>query len=167
MTADEQRELAQMLAEMGYDRATRTWKAPPVDRRKQLLKIGKNIVMAGASVGAAYLLTSVMPGPPHLPVSLVPFYLGVALATRLGCRKTGWYAWIMALPAFYMDENVACLPWLTLAVVTLAVIASIGTRDRPGRGPARRPLSPPQSQPLPSGPADGPLAALFGLPTGA
>jgi len=168
VTADEQRELAEMLAEMGYDRATRTWNQPIIEHRKWSVRVGKNIVMGAACIGAAWLITSALPGPPHLPIGLAPFFLGVALAAKLGCRKTGWYAFGLALPAFYMDASVACLPWIALAIATLAVIASIRSRrDRPGRDPRRQSTVPARSPSSPSFRLDGPPSAPFGSTTGA
>jgi hypothetical protein len=128
MTEAEQRELAETLADMGYDRASRTWKTPAADRAS----LSKLAIGAACIVGAC-LVATVIPGPPHLPISLTPFYLGVALAARL---KSGWFAFALTLPAIYLEANVAELPWLCLSVAAFAVIASISRQgDAPGRPP--------------------------------
>jgi hypothetical protein len=157
MTEAEQQELAKILAEMGYDRASRTWETPAADRASlSMLAIG------AACIVGAYLIATVIPGPPLLPISLTPFYLGVALAARL---KSGWYAFALTLPAIYLEAGVAHLPWLCLSVAALAVIASVSRRqgDAPGRPPGFQapslPLPPSPHAELPVAPYGSALRA--------
>ncbi len=96
-------------------------------------RAGENAAMAGSCIVGACMIAAAIPSPPHLPVSLTPFYLGVASAITLGAflgrRNTGWYAFAFALPAIYLDASVAALVWIALTVATFAMIASIGSRE--------------------------------------
>lgn len=98
-----------------------------------------SVTLAAVCIVGACLLSAVIPGPPHLPVSLTPFYLGVAgavsLGSFLGCRNTGWCAFVFALPVVYLDASVAAMVWTALTVIAFAAIASIGTpRNRQASG---------------------------------
>ncbi len=159
VTEAEQRELAEILAEMGYDRASRTWKCPPADRSSL-----SNAAIGAACIAGACLIAAIIPAPPHLPISLTPFYLGVAGAVGLGAflrrRNTGWYAFAFVLPAIYLDASVAALVWIALTVAAFAVIASIGNRRELDLG--HRPRSRAPSRPLPFSRRGAPPAALYG-----
>ncbi len=162
MTEAEQQELAEILAEMGYDRASRTWKTP-LDDRLSL----SNAAIGAACIGGACLIAAAIPGPPHLPVSLMPFYLGMGTAATLGAllgrQYVGWYAFAFTLPVVYLDASVAAVVWTALTVAAFAAIASIGClRDRWGGAPGHRPRSPAPSRPLPSSRRGAPPAALYG-----
>ncbi len=161
VTEAEQQELAEILAEMGYDRASRSWKSRPSDRPSL-----SNAAIGAACIAGACLVAAAIPGPPHLPVSLTPFYLGVAGAAALGVflrrRNAGWYAFAFALPAIYLDANVAALAWIALTVAAFAVIASIGQGNRLGRDLGHLPRSPAPSPPLSSCRRGEPPAALYG-----
>lgn len=163
MTETEQRELAEILAEMGYDRASRTWKSPPVDHPSLW-----NVAVGAACAGGACLIAAAIPAPPHLPISLMPFYLGVACAVTLGSlighRRIGWYAFLFALLPVCWDARVAEPVWTVLTVATLALIASIGSRrDRRGPSQGHRPRSPAPSRPLSSAHRVALPAAPYGL----
>ncbi len=159
MTETEQQELTEILAEMGYDRASRTWKPPRADRPSL-----SNAAIGAACIVGACLIAAAIPGPPHLPISLTPFYLGVASAVAIGAflkrRNIGWYAFAFALPVIYLDASVAALVWTALTVAAFAVIASIGTRR--GLDLGRLPRSRAPSRPLPSSRRGAPPAALYG-----
>lgn len=148
VTESERRELAEILKEMGYDPASKTWMMDRLSRPSAWIRIVDNILIAAASIGVACLTTMAITGPPHLPISMVPFYLGVAAAARLRGRLAGCSALALTLPAFYFNARVAELPWLVLSLMTLAVIATMGGRDGLDRVPRRQPRSRIPSQAL-------------------
>ena len=112
---------AAQQSRMDHQRGSHTWG-----------RAGENVFVGGGCIVCAHLIAAAIPGPPHLPISLTPFYLGVASAVTLGAflerRNTGWYAFALALPAIYLDASVAALVWTALTVATFAVIAAIGSR---------------------------------------
>lgn len=97
--------------------------------KKSWRPVLSSVAVSAACIVGACLIAAVLPSPQHLPVSLTPFYMGVAAAVTLGaflrCRNAGWYAFALALPAVYLDASVASLAWVALTVTTLAAIAAI------------------------------------------
>jgi hypothetical protein len=152
MTVAEQQELAEILAEMGYDRASRTWKRQPFNRLSSWL-------ISAACIGGACVLAAFIHSSQQLPISVVPFYLGVASAVWLGGRKSGWYAFAMTTPVICLAATVAELSWLGLSVAAFVVIASIPRQDRHGGAPGHQPGSRAPSRPLSSSRRVAPPAA--------